>query len=188
MVNLAWATSDPEGMMVAGVRLQLYAAGTDVERELARGSLVLVSGQDHLDLRPAHRASRHLTVGSLMSLATSLYDRPMVTTNAIVSGHKPNSRASTRHAVAIDARIGVDGQLIPCVLTNVSQGGAFAAIGRLPMGTAVTLWFTLDETGDVIETDAVVRWAESHGVGLQFGALRARMAWALGQFLLARSR
>src|SRR5689334_7654375 len=34
--------------MVAGVRSGLYAAGTDVERELARGSLVLGSDSSHL--------------------------------------------------------------------------------------------------------------------------------------------
>ncbi|MBA3394035.1 MAG: MEDS domain-containing protein [Deltaproteobacteria bacterium] len=34
--------------MVAGLRSQLYAAGTDVESELARGSLVLVSDNSHL--------------------------------------------------------------------------------------------------------------------------------------------
>jgi hypothetical protein len=34
--------------MVAGVRSLLYAAGTDVERELASGALVLVSDNDHL--------------------------------------------------------------------------------------------------------------------------------------------
>jgi hypothetical protein len=34
--------------MVAGLRSGLYAAGTDVERELARGSLVLSSDNSHL--------------------------------------------------------------------------------------------------------------------------------------------
>jgi hypothetical protein len=34
--------------MIAGVRSQLYAAGTDVHRELTRGALVLASDMDHL--------------------------------------------------------------------------------------------------------------------------------------------
>lgn len=34
--------------MVAGVRSQLYAAGTDVQHEVARGALVLASDSDHL--------------------------------------------------------------------------------------------------------------------------------------------
>jgi hypothetical protein len=34
--------------MVAGARSQLYAAGTDVEHEVARGALVLASASDHL--------------------------------------------------------------------------------------------------------------------------------------------
>jgi hypothetical protein len=34
--------------MVAGLRSGLYAAGTDVERELARGALVLGSDSSHL--------------------------------------------------------------------------------------------------------------------------------------------
>ena len=34
--------------MVAGLRSQLYAAGTDVQHELTRGALVLGSNEDHL--------------------------------------------------------------------------------------------------------------------------------------------
>lgn len=34
--------------MVAGLRSQLYTVGTDVERELTRGALVLASNSDHL--------------------------------------------------------------------------------------------------------------------------------------------
>ena len=33
--------------MVAGLRSQLYAAGTDVQHELTRGALVFASGDDH---------------------------------------------------------------------------------------------------------------------------------------------
>lgn len=112
----------------------------------------------------------------------------MLTGTSTVNGHRPNQRASTRHPVELAARIGIDGTLIPCVLTNLSQGGAFAQIDKLPLGMVVTLWFTLDETSDVIETSAVVRWVEPRGVGLQFGGLRARDAWTLGQFLRARAR
>jgi hypothetical protein len=56
------------------------------------------------------------------------------------------------------------------------------------MGSTVALWFVLEDTGTVIETSAVVRWAAADGVGIQFGSLRARDAWALGQFLRLHAR
>lgn len=47
--------------MVAGLRSQLYALGTDVERELARGSLVLASDGKHL-------VDGHFDVGRMIDM------------------------------------------------------------------------------------------------------------------------
>lgn len=119
-----------------------------------------------------------------MVFGARAYARQMGTTSgATTSGHRPNQRASSRHDVAIEARLDVGGVSIPCTLTNLSQGGAFAQVDKLAMGTSVKLAFSIDANGDVIETTAIVRWAAHDGIGLQFGGLRARDAWALGQFL-----
>jgi hypothetical protein len=92
-----------------------------------------------------------------------------------------NQRASTRHDVELEARLGIGPQMVTCALRNVSRGGAFAEVGRLPIGTGVMLWFQIG--ADIIETEAIVRWATAEGVGLQFGSLRARDIYALGQFI-----
>jgi type IV pilus assembly protein PilZ len=99
-----------------------------------------------------------------------------------------NRRSQTRHDVDIAAHVGRDGQLSACTLRNLSRGGAFAEIGALPHGTAVTLWFELPDGSGAIEVDAVARWSTPDGVGLQFGSLRARDAWALGRYLDAVSK
>jgi type IV pilus assembly protein PilZ len=99
--------------------------------------------------------------------------------------NRANLRASTRVEVAIEARIDVAGEVTSCVLRNVSQGGAFADVARLAFGTQVMLSFRVPTATEVIEVAAVVRWSTADGVGLQFGGLRARDAWALGRYLEA---
>lgn len=94
-----------------------------------------------------------------------------------------NVRASTRHEVELDAWIEIAGERTPCELRNVSQGGAFATIARLSLGTTVMLWFRVPPSEVVIEVEATVRWSTPDGVGVQFGGLRARDAWALGRYL-----
>lgn len=96
-----------------------------------------------------------------------------------------NRRASTRHDVEIEAHVTVDGTPAKCSLHNVSQGGAFATVIGLGVGTTVTVRFELPPVREVVEVSAIVRWTTSEGVGLQFGGLRAREAWALGRFLEA---
>lgn len=92
-------------------------------------------------------------------------------------------RAAPRETVEVEARIAVDGHLTACVFRNVSQTGAFARMGWVPAGTIVRIWFRLPD--EVIEIDATARWSNAEGVGLQFGSLRARDAYALGQYLQA---
>ncbi len=98
---------------------------------------------------------------------------------------RSDPRASTRVEVELEARLGNEGVLTPCVLRNVSRGGAFADVAGLAFGTDVMLWFRLPGSDSVIEVGAVVRWSTPGGVGLQFGGLRAKDAWALGRFLEA---
>ncbi len=90
-------------------------------------------------------------------------------------------RASPRETVEIEARIAIDGELSACVFKDLSQTGAFARMSWVPAGTVVMIWFRLPT--QVIEIDATARWSNAQGVGLQFGALRAKDAYALGQYL-----
>jgi hypothetical protein len=96
-----------------------------------------------------------------------------------------NRRASTRHDVEIAAHLTIDGPPTECALRNVSQGGAFATVIGLGIGTAVTVRFEIPPVREIVEVTAIVRWTTSEGVGLQFGGLRAREAWALGRYLEA---
>jgi hypothetical protein len=92
-------------------------------------------------------------------------------------------RSSTRHDVAIDARIQAGDAPEPCQVKNLSMGGAFVALGRkLPMGNRVTVWFRVPNLENEIEAAGTVRWATDQGIGVQFDGLRARETWALGKF------
>jgi hypothetical protein len=123
-----------------------------------------------------------LPLGTAGSPAADAYDRRMVS-STMTRGQSANRRAGTRHEVDIEARINLDGAQTSCSFRDLSRGGAFASIGPLPLGTIVMVWFELPDGGGSIEVDATVRWTAHDGVGLQFGGLRARDAWALGRYL-----
>jgi hypothetical protein len=96
-----------------------------------------------------------------------------------------NRRSATRHDVDITATLAVGGAgapAVPCVIKNLSLGGAQLESQRLPMGERVFLTFRLPTLEDPVATAAVVRWASENGVGVQFDGLRARDVWALGKY------
>jgi hypothetical protein len=66
---------------------------------------------------------------------------------------------------------------------NLSLGGMFISMPEgLPFGAAVTLHFRLPALPDPVTVDGNVRWVQAGvGIGVQFGALRARAVWALQQ-------
>ena len=93
-----------------------------------------------------------------------------------------NRRTSTRHLVSIAATLLIEDVLYECLLLNLSLGGALiSAIPPVTIDRKVRLAFHVPALAEAIETDAVVRWIDHEGVGLQFGGLRAREVWALNE-------
>jgi hypothetical protein len=93
-----------------------------------------------------------------------------------------NRRSSTRHDVDIAGRVKIGAETENCRVGNLSNGGAYIVLRRLPMGERVTLWFRIPTHDAEIEASGTVRWATDQGIGIQFDGLRARETWALGKF------
>jgi hypothetical protein len=94
-----------------------------------------------------------------------------------------DNRRATRHPVSIAAKITVDGTAFEGMLMNLSLGGALmTSAGRHSMGQRVSLTFQVPTQPSAIEISAIVRWADSNGIGLQFDGLRARDVWALNEY------
>jgi hypothetical protein len=99
-----------------------------------------------------------------------------------------NKRTTERHVLELDAEIRVGDEWQAARTRNASLGGVFIDLRRpVAAGTRVRLRVQLAPGKDVIETDAIVRWQDDAGAGLQFDGLRARDIWLLGKFLEARS-
>ena len=95
----------------------------------------------------------------------------------------PDNRRATRHPVSIAAKITVDGTSVEGTLMNLSLGGAqVSSTGKHSMGQRVSVSFQVPTQPNPIEISAIVRWADSSGIGLQFDGLRARDVWALNEY------
>jgi hypothetical protein len=95
-------------------------------------------------------------------------------------------RTSGRHSVDLAAAIRVPGAQVRaqiCRLRNLSLGGTFVELERLPMGTRVNLTFGLPRVSERLSLDAVVTWANEDGVGVQFVGLRAWEMWVMWSYL-----
>jgi hypothetical protein len=93
-----------------------------------------------------------------------------------------NRRTQTRYVVSILAKLTVNGNAGECTLVNLSLGGALVAGTKHPMGQRVHIHFSVPTMEEPIEVGATVRWADNHGLGLQFDGLRARDVWALNEY------
>jgi hypothetical protein len=94
-----------------------------------------------------------------------------------------DNRRATRHFVSITAKLTVDGTSYEATLMNLSLGGALASSsGKHSMGQRLMVSFKVPTLEQAIEISAIVRWADSKGIGLQFDGLRARDVWALNEF------
>ena len=98
-------------------------------------------------------------------------------------------RADRRYDRRIDIEVIADGAAGFTTYTrNVSLGGMYVISDRaLPFGTKVKLRFTVPTQAEIIEVEGEVRWVEAedgdtHGMGIQFGGLRARDVWAMNKF------
>ncbi len=68
----------------------------------------------------------------------------------------------------------------------MSMGGAFIKTQeRMDFGSKVALSVELSQ-GDVLQIDAVVRWAKPTGIGVQFGSLGAKETYAITEHLANR--
>ena len=79
--------------------------------------------------------------------------------------------------------VGADLYAHACQLRNLSLGGTFVELGRLPIGTLVNITFGLPTLGQRLSLDAVVQWSSDQGIGVQFEGLRAWEVWVLWRYL-----
>ena len=97
-------------------------------------------------------------------------------------------RADRRYDRRIEIEVTANGVAFATHTRNLSLGGMYIIADRaLPFGTKVKLRFTVPTQTEVIEVEGEIRWVESedgdtHGMGVQFGGLRARDVWALNKF------
>ena len=97
-------------------------------------------------------------------------------------------RADRRYERRLEIEVTSDGVTFSTHTVNISLGGLYMMSDRaLPFGGKLKLRFFIPEQSEAIEVEGVVRWVESqdgttHGVGVQFGGLRARDVWALNKF------
>lgn len=98
-------------------------------------------------------------------------------------------RADRRYDRRLDIEVTSDGTTFSAHSRNISLGGVFLLCDRpLRFGAKITLRFQVNTQAEAIEVEGEVRWVEAiddgetHGVGVQFGGLRARDVWALNKF------
>jgi len=96
----------------------------------------------------------------------------------------PDNRRSHRHVVNLPATVVVgNGSPETCRIENLSLGGAYVSMHRIPMGERLRLTFRLPNAEESVDGIATVRWADDGGIGVQFDGLRARETWAIGKYL-----
>jgi uncharacterized protein (TIGR02266 family) len=96
-------------------------------------------------------------------------------------------RADRRYDRRIDVDVVAEAATLATYTRNLSLGGVFVISERaLPFGAKVKLRFAVPTQAEIIEVEGEVRWVEpdgdKHGMGIQFGGLRARDVWALNKF------
>lgn len=98
----------------------------------------------------------------------------------------PNKRASQRFDIDLELYLELPGSGMgwqPSRTRNVSLGGVFVNTEtRWPVGTKLHMQLRLP-SGAMVEGDAIVRWPDDKGIGLQFDGLRAKDIWVLGKFI-----
>ena len=92
-----------------------------------------------------------------------------------------NRRTSPRHPVELVAAIHGSGGSTTARMVNLSVGGAFIAVER-KLGDRIQLSFQVPTLPAPISTEAVVRWVEKGGTGVQFDGLGALEVWGLFKY------
>lgn len=91
-------------------------------------------------------------------------------------------RTQTRYTVSLPVKLTVEGAARDCTMVNISLGGALVAGAKHPMGQRVQVSFKVPTMPEPIDVGGTVRWADNHGIGVQFDGLRARDVWALNEY------
>jgi hypothetical protein len=96
----------------------------------------------------------------------------------------PAQRVYERFHIRLEVTVIHAGVEHAAVSRNVSLGGMFLetdAAASLPFGATVTLRFRIPALKDDTRAEAVIRWKQADGVGVQFTSLRALEVWGLNQ-------
>lgn len=105
-------------------------------------------------------------------------------TGVILDTLTAEHRAHPRRDLRLDVSITVDGRRIEATTGDLSLGGMRIRISEsLQYGTQVQVQIVLPALRSETTIDAVVRWTDENGMGLQFGALRAAQVWAINRLL-----
>ncbi len=96
-----------------------------------------------------------------------------------------NTRTTERFVVALDVELFVDGAWHEARTRNVSLGGVYVVTPRRlgAAGGKLILRLHVPGTAAPMEAEAIVRWQDLGGGGLQFSGLRAREVYTLGKYL-----
>ncbi|MGE0790736.1 MAG: PilZ domain-containing protein [Sandaracinaceae bacterium] len=99
-----------------------------------------------------------------------------------MEGRRVHERFERRLKVVVHHETGGGASRIECVTKNISLGGMYLLTeSALAYGANVSLEFYLPALKETVQLEAVVRWEQPDGMGVQFGSLRAREVWALNQ-------
>jgi hypothetical protein len=95
-----------------------------------------------------------------------------------------NKRQYERYPVSVEVVVRHGETRVVARSRDISLGGMFVLTDRpLPYGTPCQLEIKLPSLPSPAVIEATVRWAGPDGMGLQFGALRARETWAINQLI-----
>ena len=95
------------------------------------------------------------------------------------------TRNHPRHVFPMPIQIDAGGRTLAAECVNVGLGGALLRCPEaIAFGACITLRFRLPTLEQDSVVEAVVRWFDDQGVGVQFQSLRARDVWALNQLFL----
>jgi hypothetical protein len=93
-----------------------------------------------------------------------------------------NQRQFERVDVALPVLLVHGAREIPATTRNISLGGMLIdGTTDLPFGTLVKVRIHLPAMKEPSDLPATIRWVRDGAIGVQFGSLRAKDAWALNQ-------
>lgn len=91
-------------------------------------------------------------------------------------------RLHERFSIEVPVTVSVGEVRVTGRTQNVSLGGMLVTIDApVAFGTAVVVRLRLPSVAEELELPGTVRWVGDGSIGLQFGSLRAKAAWALNQ-------